>query len=189
MKDHNDTSSGNILLLVDFQEGFLGPNTEHLRDTVAKLVKDPFFSLVVATRFLNLKSGLWTKVLNWSGLQTTEEQRLAVALPKQSKIIDKTTYGIPAKELSFLLPFFKAGQVFLAGIETDVCVTIIAASLFDVGVAPIILSNYTGTDRGKEHQTHSLITLGRIVGESRVVPDVSVWIERSAILNTKGVPI
>ena len=190
MRNHKSNNGQNVLLLVDFQEGFLGAETKHLRAPVATLVRDPFFSLVIATRFINLKTGLWTSILNWSGLQTAEEQQLGVTLPQGSRIIDKVTYGIPNEELVRLIPTFEDKQVFVAGIETDVCVAVIAASLFDLGVAPVVLSNYTGTNRGKDHQCHSLITLCRIIGKGRVVPDISAWTERSEKLNiqsTKGI--
>jgi hypothetical protein len=47
----DDKRMRNILLLVDFQEGFLTEETEYLRGPMQALVLAPFFSLVIATRF------------------------------------------------------------------------------------------------------------------------------------------
>jgi hypothetical protein len=169
----DDQRTRNILLLVDFQEGFLTEETEYLRGPMQALVLSPFFSLVIATRFQNVEGSLWRKVLHWSGLRTTQEQQLAVRLPPRAVVIDKGTYGLPPEKLGELIPLFRDSQVFVAGIETDVCVTIIAAALFDVGIPPIILAEYTGSNRGKSHQAHALVTLSRIVGKEHVVANLT----------------
>lgn len=158
-----------VLLLVDFQEGFLTNETRSLREPLQELVLDPSFSLVVATRFHNEEDSLWSRVMHWNGLSTEEQQRLAVELPRNALVIDKTSYGFAPETLCDLLPTLQDAQVFIAGIETDVCVTIIAASLFDAGIVPTILAGYTGSNRGKRHNLHALITLRRIVGRDNVV--------------------
>jgi nicotinamidase-related amidase len=171
----DSSSNTNILLLIDFQEGFLKTDTAHLRGPVQELVRDPFFSQVVATRFQNVEGSPWIDVLRWSGLRSSQEQKLAVEPPPNSIVIDKATYGLPQYVLTTLLPTFRGAEVFIAGIESDVCVAIIAASLFDEGIAPFILAEYIGTTRGADHQRHALITLSRIVGEEHLISDFKAW--------------
>lgn len=160
----------NALLLVDLQEGFLREHTRHLREPVQVLVRSGAFRAVLATRFLNRPGSLWTEVLGWRGLLTPEEQALAVQLPPGACVIDKSSYGLPENAAREIAEHFAQGTVYLAGIETDVCVSVIAAQLFDHGLPPVILAGFTASARGPGHQTHALVTLGRIVGASRVLP-------------------
>jgi nicotinamidase-related amidase len=132
-------------------------------------VSDRRFELVVATRFLNRPGGLWTSVPGFHGLTLPKEQRLAVALPPASIIIDKETYGIPEEGLISLVEKLQGANVHLAGIETDVSVTIVAAQLFDHGIAPYILADCTASRRGSKYTERALLTLERIVGAQRVM--------------------
>ncbi len=157
------------LVLVDFQEGFLRENTAHLRSPVQDLVLSGAFQVIVATRFLNRDNSLWKTVMGWDGLMTVAEQALAVRLPPETLVIDKHSYGLPETVISELATAFAKGNVYLAGIETDVCVSVIAAQLFDHGVPGIVLADYTASARGEPHQEHALATLSRIVGRNRVL--------------------
>src|ERR1035437_3633377 len=160
-----------VLLLVDFQVGFVRAETEHLLKPVQGLVHDSFFSSVIATRFINVQGSLWQTAIHWDGLLSAREQALAVSLPPASILIDKKSYGIPHKDFEQLLKRLEGSRVFLAGIESDVCVAVIAASLFDAGLAPYVLCEFTGTNRGSEHQAHALDTLARIVGRDQMIED------------------
>ena len=157
------------LILVDLQEGFLRENTAHLRQPVQELVSSGAFSVIVATRFLNRAGSLWETVIGWAGLMTAGEQALGVELPHETVLIDKSSYSLPAAVISDLGNKFAKGSVYLAGIETDVCVAVIAAQLFDHGIPGIVLADYTASARGESHQEHALVTLSRIVGRNRVV--------------------
>lgn len=157
------------LVLVDFQEGFLRENTAHLRESMQELVSSGAFTAIVATRFLNRAGSLWTDVLGWDGLMTVTEQALAVRLPSATPVIDKYGYGLPETAISNLAASFSKGDVYLAGIETDVCVSAIAAQLFDHGIPAMVLADYTASARGEPHQEHALVTLSRIVGRNRVL--------------------
>lgn len=164
------------LVLVDFQEGFLRENTGHLRSPVQALVDSDAFRTIVATRFLNRADSLWTNIIGWSGLIAAAEQALAVRLSSGAVVIDKCGYGLPEAVIVELAAKFSKGKVYLAGIESDVCVSVIAAQLFDHGIPVMILADYTASARGEAHQEHALVTLSRIVGRNRVLrghfPDI-----------------
>lgn len=162
-------ASANALILVDFQEGFLRESSLHLRKLIQALVLDKRFGTIIATRFVNQPGTLWDTVIGWQGLMRPEEQVIAVALPEQAKIIDKTTYGLPETAWSALDPLLQSKRVFVAGLETDVCVSIIAAQLFDRGIPAYILAKYTASNRGSEHAGHAMTTLARIVGNSHII--------------------
>ena len=157
------------LLLIDFQKGFLREGTESLCPDVQKLVSDPCFDLVVATRFKNRQGSLWSTAIGWNGLLTESDQAFAVSLPTTAVVIDKETYAIPDNALGLLLERLRGHVVFLAGLEADVCVSIIAAQLFDHGIVPYIITTCTASTRGKEHTQHALVTLARIVGASHIL--------------------
>ena len=158
-----------LLLLIDFQEGFLNNGTSELRDRIQSLVVDSRFATVLATKFINLPGGPWRTVLGWEGLQTDDEQKIAVDLPKNARVIEKSTYSLPLPVISNLAAEWPPGSIYLAGLETDVCVAICAAQLFDHDSAPYVIADCTGTTKGDTHQEHALMTLRRIVGRSRVV--------------------
>lgn len=163
-----------LLLLVDFQEGFLNEYTRHLRGPIQALVNDCLFDEIIATRFINMPGGPWRTILGWEGLRSEHEQRVAVSLPANTRICDKSSYGLPRPLLDELSAAWLPGTIFLAGLETDICVAICAAQLFDAHIAPYVLSDYTGTTKGPDHQKHALLTIGRIVGKDRVIhiPDI-----------------
>lgn len=163
-----------LLLLIDFQEGFLNPHTVPLRGRIQSLVRSSLFETVIATRFINEPGGPWRTVLQWGGLQSSDEQRLAVVLGPNAHAYDKSTYQIPKPLVDEIVAQWPMGSVFLAGIESDVCVAISAAQLFDAHVAPYVIADCTGTTKGPEHQEHALLTLGRIVGRHRVIEEAAI---------------
>ena len=162
-----------VLLLVDFQRGFMRPELEGLIGPMQALVGDPFFGRVIATQFVNEEGSLWQLVLGWHRLETAEEQALCIVLPAHGRVVAKRSYGLPPGLLAELVE--QAPEVYLAGLETDVCITAVTAQLFDAGLPPRILTEYVGTTKGAEQQEYGLRALGRLAGKANLVADFAAW--------------
>jgi nicotinamidase-related amidase len=56
-----------LLLVVDVQNGFVTPDTEHVVEPIAKLVKQwqKQKGQAVYSRFINLDNSPWERLLNW----------------------------------------------------------------------------------------------------------------------------
>ena len=130
------------LLIIDVQKGFINQNNEEIVSNINSIVGK--FDVVIATQFVNNHCTQHSKVLNWNKMMESDEVALAFNLPKNTHIIQKSTYALPAGvfserglmlEENILIP--KGEEIYLCGTDYDACVLAVAYQLFDNGFVPI----------------------------------------------------
>ena len=75
--------------------------------------------------------------LNYHRFLTKDETELALILPKNAHILEKTSYSLSEKD--FRKFFEKGDEVFVCGLDYDACVLAICFQLFDHGILPQIV--------------------------------------------------
>lgn len=62
-------------------------------------------------------------------------------------------------------------SLFICGIDTDCCVISTAVNLFEIGIRPIVLTQYCASNGGESSHQATLTCLGRLIGSHHLVND------------------
>ena len=60
------------------------------------------------------------------------------------------------------------GKIFIAGIDTDMCVLKIAMDVFDIGIEPIVITDCCASTAGLQAHLAGLAVLSRNIGANRL---------------------
>lgn len=126
------------LLIVDLQKGFLNDNCNFVVEKIEKLVKKGNFDRIVATKFVNSKNSQYQKFLNYGKFCSKTETDLALKLPKDAQIVEKTSYALRGGDFDTLFTN-KDEQIFVCGVDYDACVLATSFQIFDHQMQPHIL--------------------------------------------------
>ena len=164
--------SPKILLIIDLQKGFVKtPELERLSDMIVELSRSDQFDYVVATRFVNRAKSPYVSILNWRKMMTSPDTDLVEGL-KTDIVIDKTAYNCCNDEFDAALGCITLGskpsEIYVCGLDTDCCVLASSIGLFEMGIRPIVLSNYCGSCGGEEQHQAGLRCLRRLIGKGNV---------------------
>lgn len=146
-----------ILMIVDVQNGFMNhANYRDLSERINKYIENNKYDLYVFTKYINDKNSLYEKKLNSTRFQDVDSQSLCVKAPSNSLIFEKHGYGLKRDDLN-MLKEFGVDKIDICGLQTDACVYAISFQLWDSGIYPNILINYTATDPQKEKQAKQML--------------------------------
>ncbi|OUL18233.1 nicotinamidase [Nostoc sp. T09] len=159
------------LIIVDVQSGFLNEFTHHIPQRVARLIQRGEYAPVLFTRFINVPDGPYEKFLDWHSC--THEPETNIASELQPWVQPEVVFskfglcGIPDN----LTEYFRKQcfeRVFIAGIDTDMCVLKIAMDFFDIGIEPIVLTDCCASTAGLQAHLAGLAVLSRNIGAFRL---------------------
>ena len=133
-----------VLFIVDVQKGFIKDFNKHVVENINKLLKNYKFDKIYATKFVNYKNSQFEKFLNWNRMETDSETKIAVKIPKETKIINKTSYALPYNLIK-KLKINSIDDIYICGLDYDACVLAIGFQLFDLGLQPKFIMNAIST--------------------------------------------
>ncbi len=160
----------NIIILVDIQNGFV--KTEYAEESfkrVEDLMKRELFDVVIATKYWNEEGSIICRLMDWHGLCTEEEQDLRPEIKEYvDYITEKNTFSSMTDEMKDLLMEVNGGElpehVFVIGYDTECCVLTTATDLFEMGVRPIVLTQYCGSHDGERYHQAGITSLEHLIG-------------------------
>lgn len=156
------------LLIVDVQKGFVNSKTKHIPPLVEKLQNN--YSLVIATRFINLPDSPYRRLIKWSRLAPeTDEIELAFKPKKDVVVIDKYIYSCINDSFMSLLKEHDIDAVDICGLDTDICVMKCAVDLFERNMTPFVLKDYCATIADSSVQESVWVILARYIGKSQII--------------------
>ncbi|WP_415677741.1 isochorismatase family protein [Tsukamurella hominis] len=163
------------IVVVDAQVAFLTAKVPaDLPARIASFLDTQPAARCLATRYRNHPTAPCSTLMGWAGASSEDDTALhPLIAARVDTVIDKDTYS--ADLTGHLQP---GGPVYLAGLDTDVCVQAIATALFDHGTDVHVVTDLCASSGGPSAHTAGLQVLRRIVGQSRLV--------RSADLATKS---
>lgn len=133
-----------VLFIVDVQKGFIKDFNKHVVENINKLLKNYKFDKIYATKFVNYKNSQFEKFLNWNRMETDSETEIVVKIPKETKIINKTSYALPYNFIK-KLKINSIDDIYICGLDYDACVLAIGFQLFDLGLQPKFIMNAIST--------------------------------------------
>ena len=127
------------------------------------------FSAVVATRFINPTGSMFEQLMGWTDLREPDETALHRLIePRADHVITKTTYS-NAAAVAEIAKQYKATQIWLCGIDTEVCVLQTASGLWDLGIHPVVLYDLCASTGGEQAHLNAYDVIRRTVGAKQII--------------------
>ena len=159
------------LIIVDVQLGFINEFTHHISQRIARLIERDEYAPILFTRFINAPDGPYQRFLDWHNCSEEPEINIVPELEpwaKPENVFSKEGLcGMPDKLASYLREQ-DLKRVFLVGIDTDMCVLKMAMDVFDLGIEPIVLTDYCASTAGLQAHLAGLAVLSRNIGALRL---------------------
>lgn len=159
------------LLIVDVQQGFINSFTHHIPQRVARLLERGEYDPILFTRFINLPDGPYQQFLDWHSCCSEPETTIVPELEpfmRTDLVFSKPGLcGMPDELKSYLIEQ-AIKQIFLVGIDTDMCVLKIAQDIFDLWIEPIVLTDCCASTAGLQAHLAGLAVLSRNIGAMRL---------------------
>ena len=134
-----------VLIIIDMQNGFLtNYQYEGLKEKINDLISSNNYDKHIYTKFVNKNNSMYEKWIGWNGLKDVDSQQIAVSIPYNSIILNKTTYGLSQEQIE-IIKGLGVEEVDICGLQSDACVYAISLQLWDNGIFPNILTNYVRT--------------------------------------------
>jgi nicotinamidase-related amidase len=163
-----------VLVVVDLQHDFMGPQTAHLPPRVEALSEA--YGRVIATRFLNRRDSLWVSEVGCEKcMPGTAGVELAFRPATPPVVVDKEGYGLLGSALQPTLRALgeagigKGDEVDVCGVDTDACVLKTALDLFDLGYRPRILIDACASSNGQDYHRRAEEIIRRQLGTKALV--------------------
>ena len=167
----------NILLVIDVQNGFVkNPYSERVLSRIDDLLSRNLFDEVIMTRYWNEPGSILSRFMGWNDLCTEEEQALRPEIAKyvHHEII-KDIYSSMVPEMYELLKNLNDGElpeyVFVLGFDTECCVAMTAAEMFESDIRPLVLTRYCGSHDGDKYHQAGLICMEHLIGPDFLIDD------------------
>ncbi|MBQ8209284.1 MAG: cysteine hydrolase [Clostridia bacterium] len=162
-----------FLLVIDIQRGFINENTACVKEKIDSLIRSKAFDCVIASVYRNYRGSPISSFMGWREMMTDEEQELVGEAANADYFINKTTYSAYCDELAEILKTENGGTmpdcVYIAGVDTECCVLMTAAELFEKGIRPVVLTDYCGSTGGNDSHNAGILSLESIIGKSNLI--------------------
>jgi nicotinamidase-related amidase len=159
------------LIIVDVQPGFINEFTHHIPQRIVRLIQRNDYAPILFTRFINASDGPYQRFLDWHSCDKEPEINIAPELEpwaKPERVFSKLGLcGMP-DELASYLREHGIERIFLAGIDTDMCVLKLAMDFFDMDIEPIVLTDCCASTAGLQAHLAGLAVLSRNIGANRL---------------------
>ena len=160
---------GDLLLIIDMQEGFRAKESEKILPNILKLKKE-FRGKIVFSKFINKKNSLFEKQLNWTKFQNKKEKKIFLELQfPNNKEIKHQKYTVLNNNLKNFIKKNKITRIYLTGIYTDVCIIKTAMDLFDKNIKTFVIKNACGSPHGKKNHNFAIDSLKHILGKKHII--------------------
>ena len=163
----------NFLLVIDIQEGFIDSNTLEAKSRIDALIASGIFDCVIASVYSNYEGSPISRFMGWYGMMSADEQKVSGNARKSDYFVYKTRYSACCNELMEFLKKENGGKiperVFVAGVDTECCVLLTAAELFEAGIKPIVMAYYCASSGGEKSHNAGLESMRSIIGESNML--------------------
>ncbi len=159
------------LLIVDVQSGFINEFTHHIPQRIVRLIQGGDYAPLLFTRFINTADGPYQQFLDWHSCDREPETNIVPELEsfaQQGLVFPKPGLCGITDDLASYLQKQPIEKVFIAGIDTDMCVLKIAMDIFDIGIEPIVFTDCCASTAGLQAHLAGLAVLSRNIGANRL---------------------
>lgn len=176
-----------VLVVVDVQNGFV---TEHSKPAVPVIVElvrrwQAAGGDLVFSRYLNYPDSPFERLIGWTRMADAPETDLVAELApfvgSDTPVIDKCVYTLFTPEGIELITERGWTDLYVCGIDTDMCVLKTAVDAFERNLTPWVIEDACASHSGPEAHAAGLLVVRRFIGAGQVVRAVDVpgWVPSS----------
>lgn len=164
-----------VLVVVDVQNGFI---TEHSQPVVPVIVDlahrwQAAGGDVVFSRYLNYAGSPFERIMGWTrmadGPETELVNELTPYVGPNTPVVDKYIYTLFTPEGTHLVQDRGWTDLYICGIDTDICVLKTAVDAFEHNLTPWILRDACASHAGPEAHAAGLFIAGRFIGTNQII--------------------
>jgi len=169
-----------VLVVVDVQNGFVTEHSQPVVPIIADLVRrwQAAHGDVVFTRYLNYSGSPFERLIGWSKMIDAPETDLVAELTPhvgpQTPVIDKYIYTLFTPEGTQLIDERGWTDLYVCGIDTEICVLKTAVDAFEHDLTPWILKDACASHSGPEAHAAGLFIAGRFIGTNQIIPTIGL---------------
>lgn len=169
-----------VLVVVDVQNGFITEYSQPVVPVIADLVRrwQAAHGDVVFTRYLNYPGSPFERLIGWSKMIDAPETDLVAELTphvgSQTPVIDKYIYTLFTPEGTQLVDERGWTDLYVCGIDTEICVLKTAVDAFEHDLTPWILKDACASHSGPEAHAAGLFIAGRFIGTNQIIPTIGL---------------
>ncbi|MFI6579359.1 cysteine hydrolase [Nocardiopsis sp. NPDC050513] len=162
-----------VLVVVDAQNGFVSSASAHVIPVVVNLVRQwhSVGAPVLMTRYINYEGSPYTRLLQWSKMQSVPEIDIVPELQPyvaDSHVLDKriyTTFTAEGKSL-----FAKHGwrTAYIVGLDTESCVAQTAVGAFENNIRPVVIEDGCASHAGAQAHDAGMFVMRRNIGSAQM---------------------
>ncbi|AEA22304.1 isochorismatase hydrolase [Pseudonocardia dioxanivorans CB1190] len=164
-----------VLVVVDVQNGFVTEHSRHVVPVIEQLVREWLEKGhdVVFTRYLNYHGSPFEKIMGWSKLKESPEIDIVDELQELSKqalaVVDKKVYTLFTEEGAELAREHGWTDMFVCGIDTEVCVLKTVVDAFERGVRAWLLTDASASHSGEPPHSAGVLVAQKMIGRQQTI--------------------
>ena len=170
-----------VLVVVDAQNGFITEHSQPVIPVIADLVRrwQAANGDVVFSRYLNYPGSPFERLIGWTemsnhGPETEIVTELATYVGPHTPVVDKYIYTLFTPEGTHLVEERGWTDLYICGIDTDICVLKTAADAFEHNLTPWILKDACASHAGPKAHAAGLFIASRFIGPNQIIHTASL---------------
>lgn len=180
-----------VLVVVDVQNGFVTEHSRHVVPVIEQLVREwqERGRDVVFTRYLNYTDSPFEKIMGWSKLKESPEIDIVDGLQGLSReataVIDKKMYTLFTDEGVQLARKRQWSDMFVCGIDTEVCVLKTAVDAFEQGIRAWLVTDASASHSGQVPHDAGVLVAQKMIGRQQTISCAEIENHLSTIQPTR----
>jgi nicotinamidase-related amidase len=169
-----------VLVVVDVQNGFITEHSQPVVPVIVDLVRrwQAAHGDIVFTRYLNYAGSPFERLIGWTkmtdGPETELVNELAPYVGAHTPVIDKYIYTLFTPEGAQLVEKRRWTDLYVCGIDTDICVLKTAVDAFENNLTPWILKDACASHSGPQAHTAGLFIASRFIGTNQIIQTAGI---------------
>lgn len=169
-----------VLVVVDVQNGFITKHSKPVIPIIVDLVHrwQAARGDVVFTRYLNYPGSPFERLLGWTKMANGPDIELVTELAPyvgpHTPVVDKYVYTLFTPEGTHLVDERGWTDLYVCGIDTDICVLKTVVDAFEHNLTPWILQDACASHAGPEAHIAGLFIAGRFIGANQIIQTTSL---------------
>lgn len=164
-----------VLVVVDVQNGFITQHSQPVVPIIVDLVRrwQAAHGDIVFTRYLNYPGSPFERLIGWTKMTDGPEielvNELAPYISAHTPVIDKYIYTLFTHDGINLIDERGWTDLYVCGIDTDICVLKTAVDAFEHNLTPWILQDACASHSGVQAHTAGLFIASRFIGTNQII--------------------
>jgi nicotinamidase-related amidase len=168
------------LIVVDVQNGFITEHSAHVVPVIVELVRrwQAAGHDVVFTRYINHEDSIFERLMGWTKLQHSPAIDIVPDLQPYvegaTAVVDKKVYTLFTDEGEQLAKDRDWTDVYVCGIDREVCVLKTAVDAFERNIVPRLVVDASASHSGSEAHNAGLLVAAKMIGQRQLVQSTDV---------------